>query len=140
MKRMKLQAGSNLVEFAIVLPLLLTLVFGIIDFSLALYDKAVITNAAREGARAGVVFSSPQPTDDQIAVDAATKYCSTYLVTFAASGLSITANWTETIANGSNLVRDSGDTLTVAVNYPYYFLIPGLGSLNLSATSVMRFE
>ena len=83
MKRMKLQTGSNLVEFAIVLPLLLTLVFGIIDFSLALYDKAVITNAAREGARAGVVFRSPQPTNDQIAVTAATNYCSTYLITFA---------------------------------------------------------
>jgi Flp pilus assembly protein TadG len=140
MKTINPQTGSNLVEFAIVLPLLLALVFGIIDFSLALYDKAVITNAAREGARAGVVFRSPQPVDDQIAIDAASKYCSTYLITFATSSLSFDADWTETAANGINGVRDSGDTLTVTVNYPYNFLIPGLGSLNLSATSVMRFE
>ena len=115
MRRMKLQTGSNLVEFALVLPLLLTLVFGIIDFSLALYDKAVITNAAREGARAGVVFRSPQPTDDQIAVDAATNYCSTYLVSFGASSLSIP---TPLFVNlDTDLARTSGDTLTVVVNY-----------------------
>jgi len=138
MKTMNPQTGSNLVEFAIVLPLLLTLVFGIIDFSLALYDKAVITNAAREGARAGVVFRSPQPVTDQIAVTAATNYCSTYLITFAASSLSIPPPlWSDTDGNG---LRNSGDTLTVTVNYPYNFLIPGFGSLNLSATSVMRFE
>jgi len=138
MKRLKLQAGSNLVEFAVVLPLLLTLVFGIVDFSLALFDKAVITNAAREGARAGVVFRAPQPTDDQIAVTKATDYCSTYLITFSASSLSIPPpTWSDIDGNG---LRNSGDTLTVVVNYPYRFLIPGLGSLNLRATSVMRFE
>ena len=138
MKRLKLQAGSNLVEFAIVLPLLLTLVFGIVDFSLALFDKAVITNAAREGARAGVVFRFPHPGNDQIAADVATAYCNTYLITFASSNLSIpTPVWVD--VDGRN-GRSSGDTLTVVVNYPYRFLIPGLGSLNLRATSVMRFE
>jgi Flp pilus assembly protein TadG len=50
------QKGAALVEFAIVLPLLLILVFGIIDFSFLLYNKASITNASREGARTGIVF------------------------------------------------------------------------------------
>jgi len=59
MKRLKLQTGANLVEFALVTPLLLMIVFGIADMSLALYDKAVITNASREGARAGMVFKVP---------------------------------------------------------------------------------
>ena len=45
--------GASAVEFAVVLPLLV-LPFGIIEFSLALYDKAMITNASREGARAGI--------------------------------------------------------------------------------------
>ena len=138
MKRMIAQTGSNLIEFALVLPLLLTLVFGIIDFSLALYDKAVITNAAREGARAGVVFRSPQPTDDQIAIDAATNYCSTYLVSFGASSLSIPPPLFVNLDTDPE--RTSGDTLTVVVNYTYSFLIPGLGTMNLSASSTMRFE
>ena len=47
------QNGAALVEFAIVLPVLLMLIFEMIEFSLLLYDKAMITNASREGARAG---------------------------------------------------------------------------------------
>jgi Flp pilus assembly protein TadG len=42
------------------------LLVGTIDASLALYDKAVITNASREGARAGIVARSPPLTDAQI--------------------------------------------------------------------------
>ena len=60
MKRWRGQAGSNLVEMALVSPLLLLLVFGIVDFSLALFNKAVITNAAREGARAGMALRTPR--------------------------------------------------------------------------------
>ena len=51
MNRLARQRGSELLEFALVLPLLLLLVFGIAEFSLVLFDKAVVTNAAREGAR-----------------------------------------------------------------------------------------
>ena len=39
------------VEFALVLPVLLLILFGIINFGTLMYDQAVITNAAREGAR-----------------------------------------------------------------------------------------
>ena len=55
----KNQTGASAVEFAIVLPILVLLVFGIIEFSVALYDKAMITNASREGARAAIVFRVP---------------------------------------------------------------------------------
>ena len=43
--------GSAAVEFALVLPLLLLLVFGIIDFGRALSAQITLTQAAREGAR-----------------------------------------------------------------------------------------
>jgi len=52
------QKGAAVVEFAIILPLLVTLVFGIIDVGLLLYNKQVITNASREGARAGIARST----------------------------------------------------------------------------------
>ena len=48
--------GAAAVEFAIVVPLLLLLLFGIIEFSLLLYNKAMLTNASREGARFGIVY------------------------------------------------------------------------------------
>ena len=142
MKRLKLQAGSNIVEFALILPLLLVLVFGIIDFGLALFDKAVITNASREGARAGMVFSVPRLTDDQIRAVVQT-YAGNYLVTFGTPNLQTTITRVDVDGLGGNM--SSGDTLSVTVEYPYNYLvmnklIPALGSLNLSSTSVMRYE
>lgn len=44
-------SGAAAVEFAIMLPLLLLIVFGIIDFGRALNAQVTITQAAREGAR-----------------------------------------------------------------------------------------
>jgi Flp pilus assembly protein TadG len=61
-----LQQGAAAVEFALILPILLLVFFGMIELSLALYDKAILTNASREGARAGIVLSSPKMTDAQI--------------------------------------------------------------------------
>lgn len=60
------QLGAAAVEFALILPILLLVFFGMIELSLALYDKSILTNASREGARAGIVLSSPKLTDAQI--------------------------------------------------------------------------
>jgi len=135
MKSLKLQTGSNLVEFALVLPLLLLLVFGIVDFSMALYDKAVVTNAVREGARNGIVYDTTRLTEAQIE-QLVRDYCDHKLITFGSSTVIPNAHF-----SGSN----SGDTLTVNVQFYYNYaviskLIPSLQSLNLSATSVMRLE
>ena len=54
------QRGAAVVEFALILPILLILLVGTIDASLALYDKAVITNASREGARATYSQLAPE--------------------------------------------------------------------------------
>ena len=60
------QRGAAAVEFALVLPLLLALLVGTLDMGLMLYDKAVITNASREGARAGIVLRNPKPSVAEI--------------------------------------------------------------------------
>ncbi|NUO60565.1 MAG: pilus assembly protein [Hamadaea sp.] len=49
--------GASAVEFALVLPMLLLLVFGIIDFGRLLNAQIKTTEAAREGARAATVFA-----------------------------------------------------------------------------------
>ena len=53
--RVRSQAGAELVEFALVLPILLLVFGGIVDFGLLLQRQQVITNAAREGARLAVL-------------------------------------------------------------------------------------
>ena len=135
--RWKSQSGASAVEFAIVLPILVLLVFGIIEFSVAFYDKAMITNASREGARAGIVFRVPPVTDDEI-TNVVNTHLGSSLITF---GGPTTANTTVT-RNGYN----PGDELKVSVNYTYTFLlVPSFvtslsGGINLVAETIMRME
>jgi Flp pilus assembly protein TadG len=49
--RLRSERGAELVEFALVLPLLLLLIGGIADFAFLFHSMEVTTNAAREGAR-----------------------------------------------------------------------------------------
>jgi Flp pilus assembly protein TadG len=137
---LKRDEGAAAVEFALVLPILILILFGIIEFGFAFYNKEVITNASREGARAGIV-QAPKLTETAIK-DVAKDY-------LAAAG------WDKTKADIS--VTGAGGSfpnpLTVTVNYPYSFsvlpkFIPGFGlkgTLNcpsdfLCATTVMKHE
>src|SRR4029450_3398373 len=54
-KRLRSESGAELIEFALTLPLLLLLVLGIIEFGFMFQEYEVVTNAAREGARIGVL-------------------------------------------------------------------------------------
>jgi len=60
------QKGATAVEFAIILPLLILLIFAMIEFGLYMFNRQVITNAAREGARFGVVAREDRRTNSQI--------------------------------------------------------------------------
>lgn len=128
--------GVAAVEFAIVLPLLLLLIFGIIEFSLVLYDQAIITNASREAARAGVVVRKAKATEAQIKT-VATNYCQNYLISFGT-----TPTPTITVSETTN-PDFSTPQLSVTVSYTYSGLMLGpflsaiTGPLTLSATSVM---
>ena len=133
------QRGGSAIEFAIVMSILFMLLFGILEVSLLLYDKAVITNASREGARAGIVYSWPNPVPDADIVDVVENYCSDFLVTFGGSAVPST-----TISRGGT---EAGDPLTVNVSYRYNFLVlPNIvsaitgGGIDLSAETVMRME
>ena len=52
------RAGQALAEFTMVLPVLILLVFGIIEFGLAFRTHQIVTNSAREGARTAVIPST----------------------------------------------------------------------------------
>jgi Flp pilus assembly protein TadG len=134
------QKGASAVEFALVLPLLMLILWGIIEFGFLLYNKQVITNASREGARAGIVAQTPRVAAGDIA-NVVNSYCATYLVTFGGGGITV---WSD--ASGTSF----GDPLTVTVTYPYQFLVfqniansffgGSFGSITLTAVTVMRYE
>ena len=56
---MRDEEGAAIVEFALVMPILALVVFGIIDFGRAFYTVNNIISAVREGARYGAVLADP---------------------------------------------------------------------------------
>lgn len=69
MHRLRRQEGASAVEFALVVPLLVMLVFGIIGFGIAFLQVQSIRTAVREGGRAAAV-GAPISTVQQKTVDA----------------------------------------------------------------------
>jgi len=141
--RLKEQKGATLVEFAVIAPLLFLISFGIIELGILLYDKAMLTNASREGARAGILFRHPALTQEEleILVDGVVQsYCQDHLVSFK------TGSTLDIDVNPVIVLGDSG--LSVTATYPFRFLfvsnlLAWIGNqdlVNLQAVTVMRRE
>jgi Flp pilus assembly protein TadG len=124
--------GAAAVEFALLLPLLLLIVFGIIDFGRALNAQITLTQAAREGARMAALGESNVVSGTQA----------------AATGLSpVTVTVTSCPAGAG-----PGVNAVVKVSYSFSFVTPingiaklfggsGFGStLKLTAQGVMPCE
>jgi hypothetical protein len=60
-RRRRVERGAVAVEFAVVLPLLALILFGVIEYGYALYVQQSLTNAAREGCRIAVLQTSSPP-------------------------------------------------------------------------------
>ena len=56
------ERGVIAAEFAILLPVLLLLLFGTMEFGMMMYGREIVTNATREGARYGIVAQTPAVT------------------------------------------------------------------------------
>ena len=62
----RLQRSQALIEFALVSPVLLLLLFGVIDLGRAIFYYDTLNHAAREGARAAVRASNQLPTNADV--------------------------------------------------------------------------
>lgn len=122
--------GQSLMEFALVLPLILLIVMGILDLGWAVYARNTISNAAREGARTGIIYSA---SDAQICAD----------VQASAAGLGLTCSQ---ISIDPSPARTFGKPITITVAYTYTARTPIIGQfvtgngLALTASSSMLVE
>jgi Flp pilus assembly protein TadG len=139
-------SGQAIVEFALVLPILIILLLGITDFGIALYDKAVITNASREGARAGIKFMTDSdgnyaPLDQTAIRTVVHDYWQPRLIAFDGNTPTTTAPRT-----GTSPEYGGNGQVDVTVTYTHKFLaIPSfLGLVNnkitMNARTIMRLE
>jgi Flp pilus assembly protein TadG len=120
------QAGSAVVEFALVLPLVLLLALSLVQVGLLVRDRLLIEAAARAGARAAAVEA------DEVAVRAA--------ALAAAPDLDPTLVALEIARQGTQ-----GDPVAVSVSYDEVVRVPMIGwlfgsSIRLDATATDRQE
>jgi len=125
------QKGGAVVEFAVILPLLILLICGTIEFGLLLYNKQVVTNASREAVRAGITGE-----DNDAVAAIATNYCRARL-------LSLKNSAAPDLLNVSITPPDAHNDLTVNVSLAYDLLfarIIGIDQAVISGQTVMRME
>jgi Flp pilus assembly protein TadG len=120
--------GQSLVEFGLILPIFLLLVFGIIDFGRAVFAYSTLNNAAREAARVAVVDQVPAHITDE-AINQA------YALDVAAGDVSLdwrsafnldTPNSCSGFVGTSNVVTC---TLIVTVNHEWTAATPIIGNI-----------
>lgn len=135
-----------MVEFALVLPIFLLVLSGILDFGYLLYSRMTVISAAREGARAAVMVSDTTtiPTVALAAVQSAAAQgglsgftLSNVTETCVPGGGRSSCSWT----SGSTLAQ-AGDSVKVTVSYTYHSFFPLLfgATFNLSSTVQMVIE
>jgi Flp pilus assembly protein TadG len=129
MKCLRNQKGQALVEFVIILPVVLLMILGIVQFGMMLNSYLSITNAVREGARVGIIGS----TDTEIRG-----------AVIGTSPSLQPGSMTISITPSEN-TRNSGDTLTVSIDYNYQLTVPIISNLFnnvvvLKAQTSMRIE
>jgi Flp pilus assembly protein TadG len=131
------ERGAELIEFALVFPLLLLITCGILDFGLMFQRFEVLTNAAREGARLAAL-----PGYTQAQVEARVQ---AYVTAGGVPGTAATVLTIEPLTVGGrtfNVAR-----VNVSYSHQYLFIGPlmalfgdALSSVNLTAVSAMRIE
>jgi Flp pilus assembly protein TadG len=139
------ERGVSAIEFALLAPFLFMLVFGVIEFGVMLYDKAMITNACREAARIGMVYVDNNLGGENNRLPEADirtradQYVQNHLISFGSGSSAPTVTIQDTN-------ESFGNALTVRVQYQYEFLVlPNfvtslMGPVNLTAEVVMRKE
>lgn len=150
--------GSALVEYAVSLTVLMTFIFGIMDFSRFIYTYTFVSESAREATRYAQVRGSTFTgvactTTHPYACAATAANVTTYVQGLTPSGItpaSVTATttWpgstpdgTTTPCTSPNPSNYPGCYVKVVVSYPYQFMLPFLPSsattYTLTSTSMM---
>ena len=129
------EKGQALVEFALLVPIFLMLLFAIVDFGMGFHSWITVTNSAREGARLGAVAATEQQIIDRVH-DTATL-------------INEDTNMDVLVTNAQGL---PGESVVVQVDYDYDLITPLASlvafisgdiigpTLTFSSTAEMRLE
>jgi Flp pilus assembly protein TadG len=127
--------GQALVELALVLPVILVLVVGMLEFARAWNLHQALTDATREGARRAAV-ADPKMNDQDSVRAAVWRGLSRAGYDPAAAG----GAYTVTITSSGGTWKQTGDNVTVDVRFPYRFWVVPFGGITMRSTFTMRYE
>jgi Flp pilus assembly protein TadG len=128
MKRIRThdENGQTMVEFALVLPVLLVVLFGILQFGITFKDYVSLTDAVRAGARTAAVsrFSADPVAETTARVKSAADLTSSDV------NVTVASTWVH------------GDDVVVTAKYPYSINLFGVvvASGDLSSSTTERVE
>jgi Flp pilus assembly protein TadG len=132
MKRLRSESGAAAVEFALVVPVLLVLLLGIIEFGRVYNAQLQLTAAARDAARVVSINAAPAQTLAN-ARSAAIASAGSLNPAVAPSQVAVSVN------PGGTSVCPPGSTATVTVTYPLKFLTGVFGaSVTLTGRGAMQ--
>lgn len=130
-KSYRTSKGQSMVETILVLPLLLLLIFGIIEFGRVYYTYIMLSNAAREGAR----YAAVRETD----MENYTNSESRMLELVASYGVTIDDIAVDETAEGSDYVYAAIEYSLEAITFVGN-QVTGDGNFDLHVRSEMRKE
>ena len=137
--------GQALVEFALVIPVFLLVLCGILDFGFMLFSRMTVINAAREAARAAVIVSDTT-TIPVLAPQTAQSVAAGAGLGLLTSNTAVTCVAIKSLPSSCSFATktssQSGDAVSVTVTYPYKSFFPLLfgTTFNLSSTVQMVLE
>jgi Flp pilus assembly protein TadG len=138
--------GAVLIEFAIVIGLFFLLVFGMVDFGLAINTKTQMNNAGREGARLGTVNLDATAVDDRVREAAANLDQTILAVTVTCQNPDDTPCDGPGFPAGDLRNGEAGDSIIVTLDYRYDMITPLPGfidsdnRIDLQTVTEMRIE
>lgn len=118
--------GQTLVEFALIIPIFLLLVFGMMDFGIVLNQYLVVTEAAREGARSAAVGNSDSDSIAAARVAAATIDQGQLQVTVTPAAKISGSPVTVTVSNPVTIV-----TPLISAFFPANFQVQGVAIMRV---------
>ena len=134
------EAGAVAVEFALVFPVLVLILFGVIEFGRVWSQTQVFQGAAREGARCAAVKAAGYATCDirQKVVDGAAPYTPAFVD--GPSALSVRINGAPAAAGCTDATR--GKDVTVSWEQPFTISIPfwDVATITTTVSGVFRCE
>jgi hypothetical protein len=119
------ERGQSLVEFALILPLFIIVLFGIMEFGKLWEISNLITSASREGARVAAISGSSQSQ----AVNAAQHVLSAANIEGATISVS-----------GPNSASEVSVTVSLHYTPLTGSIIPGFDNFSISRSTIMRWE